>query len=515
MGTRVFTLEIPEDIQRVRQALAMQAEIELHGTPPPDAALVAYQAYLQRIFTLLGEPLASASANAVRVLAIETELARATPNAVMRRDRERRYHPTSIEDLEKRKSPIRWHEYFERLGVSTDGLVINVVVPAFLDSVQTLLTTKDRSTWRAYLTWHAVRRSTPVLPSAFVTASFEFYEKAARGVRQMTPRWKRCARLINEHLGESVGRMFVREHFSEEARARVLVIVQSVRSALREDIENASWMSPPTRREALIKVDSVTVKIGYPERWRDYSGLIIDRVDAYGNARRARIFEIRRQLSKLGKPTDRSEWDSLPQTLDGFSTKALNEVAFTAGLLQRPFFDPSADDALHFGALGGVAGHELIHLFDDEGRKFDSHGAVRDWWAPGDARRYSELAQCFVDEYGREIAVDDLHVNGQLTLGENLADNGGLRQAYQAARLQPEAPRIDGFTAVQRFFLAWAQIRCENVTDDEMRRRTHSDGHSPGRLRVNVVVSNLTEFASAFGCPATAPMAPANRCTLW
>jgi endothelin-converting enzyme/putative endopeptidase len=487
----------------------------LRDDPHSRQLLAAYQAHLQRVFTLLGDSATEAGVNATRVLAIETELARATPTAVMRRDREHQYHPTPISELEKHKSPVRWREYFQRLGVNTNGLVINVAVPEFLDAVQTLIATKDRSAWNAYLTWHTVRRSTPVLPSTFVTASFEFYEKAARGVVQMMPRWKRCARLANEHLGESIGRMFVREHFSEDARARVLAIIQSVRSTLREDIENAPWMSPATRREALIKVDSVAVKVGHPDHWRDYSELAIDRADAYGNDRRARLFEIRRQLSKLGKPTDRSEWGSLPQTLDGFATRSLNQVAFTAGLLQRPFFDPSADAPMHFGALGGVAGHELIHHFDDQGRKFDARGGLRDWWTPVDARRYSELAQCFVDEYSRAVAVDDLHLNGQLTLGENLADNGGLRLAYRAAQLQPDAPKIDGFSAAQRFFLAWAQIRCENVTDAEMRHRTYSDPHSPGRFRVNVVVSNMEEFASAFGCAAKTPMAPAHRCILW
>lgn len=477
--------------------------------------LAAYEAYLGRVFRFLGETAVSADAEAARVISIETSLAGATPDSVARREREHLYHRMSIADLQKRLPEIRWRDYFKHLGVQTEDLNLNVVVPAFLDAVHELIAKKDRQSWQAYLRWHLIRRSTPVLPSPLVAAAFDFYEGAARGTRKIAPRWKQCARLLNEHLGEAVGELFVREHFSAESRAQVLAIVESVRGALRENIANSSWMSEPTRLEALRKVDAVLVKIGHPDRWRNYSGLVIYRADAYGNARRARMFETRRQLSKLGTPPDRLEWDTPPQTLDGYSTKVLNEIAFTAGILQRPFFDSSADRPLHFGALGAVAGHELIHLFDDQGRKYDAHGRMRDWWPPDDARRYAGLAQCFVSQYGRETAVDDLRLNGQLTLGENLGDNGGLRLGYRAARLSRDSPLIDGFTQAQRFFLAWAQIRCENVTNAEMRRRTHSDGHSPGRLRVNVVVSNMEEFAAAFECGPAASMARADRCVLW
>jgi len=477
--------------------------------------LAAYEAYLGRVFRLLGEAAGSADADAARVISIETALARATPDSVARREREHFYHPMPVADLQKRLPEIRWRDYFKHLGLHTDHLNLNVVVPAFLDAVNELIATRDRQAWQAYLRWHLVRRSTQVLPSPFVTAAFDFYESAARGTRKIAPRWKQCGRLLNQHLGEAVGQLFVREHFSAERRAQVLEIVESVRAALRENIANSSWMSQPTRLDALRKVDAVVVKIGHPDRWRNYSGLVIDRVDAFGNARRARMFETRRQLSKLGNPPDRLEWDTPPQTLDGYSTKVLNEIAFTAGILQRPFFDSAADRPLQFGALGAVAGHELIHLFDDQGRKYDADGRMHDWWAPDDARRYTELAQCFVSEYGRETAVDDLRLNGQLTLGENLADNGGLRLAYRAARLSKDSPPIDGFTQAQRFFLAWAQIRCENMTNAEMRRRAHSDGHSPGRLRVNVVVSNMEEFAAAFACSPHTAMARADRCVLW
>ncbi len=475
----------------------------------------AYQLYLQRLFALGGESASTAEALASRVLAMETSLARAAPDPLTRRSREALYHPMAIQQLEEHAPSIRWRDYFQKLGAREDTLRVNVTAPAFLTAVESLIHSADRPAWRALLLAHLIGRSIDTLPSQFVSAHFDFYGRTVRGLRELPPRWKRCVRLVNEHLGEAVGQLFVREHFSPQARARVLEVIQAVRRALRERIGESSWMSEPTRREALLKVDAITVKFGHPDRWRDYSGLEIVRGDAYGNGRRARLFEMRRQISKLDRPTDRSEWASLPQELDGYSTKVLNEIAFTAGILQRPFFDPAADAPLQFGGLGAVAGHELIHLFDDQGRKFDAHGALRDWWAPQDARRYAELAQCFVDQYGRDVGLGELHVNGQLTLGENLADNGGLRLAHRALKPDPNGPTIEGFTPLQRFFLAWAQTRCENTTNAALRQQLQSDGHSPGRQRVNVVVSNMTDFASAFGCHASAPMAPEDRCALW
>ena len=474
----------------------------------------AYGSHLRRVFMLLGESEQRAQADADRVIAMETSLARAAPDVLTRRSRLALYHPLTPEDLRQRAPGIDWRRYFDLLAVPSPVRRVNVT-SQFLEAVQALSASEDPSSWRAFLRWHLVRQFTQVLPASFAAADFDFFQSTARGVRQIAPRWKRCARLVNEQLGEAVGQLFVKEHFPAESRTRVRSIIESVREALRQDIASATWMSDATRDEALVKAAAIAVKIGHPDRWRDYSGLIIEPGLAYENAQRARGFEMRRQVAKLAAPTHRDEWDSLPQQLDGYSTKVLNEIAFTAGILQRPFFDPSADTALQYGALGAVAGHELIHLFDDEGRKFDARGAMRDWWTPQDASRYRELSQCFVDEYGREIAVDDLHINGQLTLGENLADNGGLRLAFRASGVDKSSGLIDGFSPPQRFFLAWAQIRCENVTDRWMRERTLTDGHSPGRARVNVVVSNMSQFAEAFNCPSKAPMVRQHPCVLW
>ncbi len=487
----------------------------LREDEPSRALRTAYRSHLRRLFTLLGESDERAQADAGRVMVMETSLARAAPDVLTRRSRLALYHPMDVEELDKRAPGIDWHRYLQQLGVPSSVRLVNVTAPQFVEAVQGLIAAAEPRSWRAFLRWHLVRRVTEVLPSPFAAADFDFFQKTARGVRQMAPRWKRCQRLVDEQLGEAVGQLFVKEHFPPDARARVQSIIESIRGALGADIAAASWMSDLTRGEALVKLRAITVKIGHPDRWRDYSGLRIDRARAYENAQRARQFEFQRQMAKLGAPTDRAEWDSLPQQLDGYSTKVLNEIAFTAGILQRPFFNPTADPPLQYGALGAVAGHELIHLFDDEGRKFDARGAMREWWTPEDARRYSELAQCFVDEYGREISVGDLRINGRLTLGENLADNGGLRLAYRASAPGNEGDLIDGFTPAQRFFLAWAQIRCENVTEAWMRERTRTDPHSLGRARVNVVVSNMPEFASAFHCPADAPMVRKDPCVLW
>ena len=475
----------------------------------------AYRFHLRRVFALLGESAEQAQTDADRVIDMETSLARTAPDVLTRRSRLALYHPLTPEDLRQRAPRIDWGLYFQRLGVTSPPRRVNVNSPQFLEAVQALSAQEDPNRWRAYLRWHLVRQFTQVLPASFAAADFDFFLRTARGARELAPRWKRCARLVNDQLGEAVGQLFVKEHCTTESRARVRAIIESVRRALQDDIASAAWMSDATRGEALVKAAAIAVKIGHPDRWRDYSGLTIERGLAYENAQRARSFEVRRQIAMLAAPTDREEWNSLPQQLAGYSTKVLNEISFTAGILQRPFFDPNADPALHYGALGAVAGHELIHLFDDQGRRFDARGAMRDWWTPVDAVQYRELAQCFVDEYGGEIAIDDLHINGQLTLGENLADNGGLRLAFRASGVDNSSGQIDGFTPPQRFFLAWAQIRCENVTDRWMRERTLTDGHSPGRARVNLVVSNMSEFAEAFQCPSKAPMVREHPCVLW
>jgi putative endopeptidase len=334
----------------------------------------------------------------------------------------------------------------------------------------------------------------------------------------MQPRWKRCARLTNDALGEAIGKVYVAGHFPAEQKQRVLAQVRAIQAALRDDITALSWMSDATRQEALRKLDAYRIKAAYPERWRDYSRLAVQREDAVGNIVRANRAEFARQLAKIGKPVDRDEWFSLPQDVDGYQSAALVEIVFTAGFLQPPFFDPDMDDAVNFGAVGRAMGHEFTHGFDDHGRKFDQHGALRDWWTAEDAVGFQQRAQCFVDEYAQFPVVDDKKMNGQLTLGENLADNGGIRLAYDALekRLEGQArAAIDGLTPEQRFFLAFAKTQCGNVADATARNRLLTDPHAPGRWRVNGTLRNFPAFEKAFACKATDAMVSPQPCRVW
>jgi predicted metalloendopeptidase len=371
---------------------------------------------------------------------------------------------------------------------------------------------------RAYLRWHLLHALAAAMPSRFAQENFRFYGAVLRGAKEMPARWKRCEQLTNAALGEAVGKIFVAGHFPSGEKQRALAQIRSIQAALHDDISTLDWMSDPTRRQGLRKLGVFRIKVGYPNRWRDYTGLQVRRHDALGNAMRANRFEFARQVHKIGKPVDRDEWFSLPQDVDGYQSPALVEIVFTAGLLQPPFFDPTMDDAVNFGAIGRAMGHEFIHGFDDSGRRFDEHGNLRDWWTAEDSARFQERAQCFVDEYSQFVVVDDKKLNGKLTLGENLADNGGLRVSYTALQNQLAGkPRhtIDGLTPEQRFFLAFAETQCGNVADPTARNRLLTDPHAPGRWRVNGTVRNMPEFQKAFACIATDAMVSPHPCRVW
>jgi predicted metalloendopeptidase len=356
------------------------------------------------------------------------------------------------------------------------------------------------------------------MPRRFVEEDFHFYGKVLRGKREMEARWKRCAALTNDALGEAVGKVFVARHFASDERERALTEARAIQDAFRQDIEQLGWMDNVTRREALRKLAAYRIKIGYPDGWRDYTLLQVRPDDALGNVIHARRFEFARQVGKIGKPVDRNEWFSLPQDVDGYQSAALLEIVFTAGLLQPPFFDSTMDDAVNFGAIGRAMGHEFTHGFDDHGRKFDEHGNLREWWMPETRARFKDRAGCIANEYSQFVAVDDKKLNGELTLGENIADNGGLRLAFAALekRLAQEPSRlIDGLTAEQRFFLAFAKTQCVNVTDETARNWVLTDPHSPGRWRVNGTVRNMPEFKKAFACKAADPMVSREPCRVW
>jgi predicted metalloendopeptidase len=363
-----------------------------------------------------------------------------------------------------------------------------------------------------------VRRSAPLLPRAFVEENFNFYQRTLQGTRQMRPRWKRCVDYTDRDLGEALGQAYVAKRFPPEAKARMMELVAALERALASDIESLPWMTRATKDKALEKLHAVRNKIGYPDKWRDYASLSIRQGDALGNFQRAREHEQAYQLAKIGRRVDPDEWHMTPPTVNAYYSPLENNINFPAGILQPPFFDPKLDDAPNFGAIGAVIGHELTHGFDDQGRQFDASGNLEDWWTKDDAANFEEKAKCFIDQYAAYEAVEGVPLNGKLTLGENVADNGGLRIAFMALMdvLKDDPPeKIDGYTVEQRFFMGWAQVWCTNATDEVLRLQAQTDPHAPGEHRVNGVVSNMTEFQKAFGCPAGKPMVRPKFCRVW
>ncbi|RPI08748.1 MAG: M13 family peptidase, partial [Acidobacteriales bacterium] len=390
--------------------------------------------------------------------------------------------------------------------------------PEFIRTIEALLKKESLDNWKAYLRWHLVNMAASVLPKAFVDEDFDFYGRTLAGQKQLQPRWKRCVRAVDSDLGEALGQKYVEKTFGSEGKQRMLELVAAIEKAMEKDLQALPWMTPETKKRALGKLNAIANKIGYPDKWRDYSGLQIVKGDALGNSLRGNEFEANYRISKIGKPVDPMEWSMTPPTVNAYYSPTMNNINFPAGILQPPFFDGKADDAVNYGGIGAVIAHELTHGFDDQGRKYDAQGNLTDWWTEQDAQEFEKRAQCFVDQYAAYVAVADVKINGKLTLGENVADNGGLRLAFMALMdtLQGKSPeKIDGFTPEQRLFLNWGQIWCQNMTEEQARLRAATDPHSPGQYRVNGVVSNMPEFQKAFGCPAGQPMVRENACRVW
>jgi endothelin-converting enzyme/putative endopeptidase len=357
-----------------------------------------------------------------------------------------------------------------------------------------------------------------VLSAPFVTENFRFYGTTLTGAKELQPRWRRCVQYTDGDLGEALGKAFVKEAFGPAAKEDTLKMVREIESSMEQDINTLSWMSDATKKQAIVKLHAVANKIGYPDRWRDYSALSIARGDALGNSQRANQFEFHRQMNRIGKPLDKSEWSMTPPTVNAYYNPLENNINFPAGILQRPFYDAKADAAVNYGAAGGVIGHELTHGFDDEGRQFDAAGNLKEWWTEEDAKKFEARAACFVEEYSNFTAVDDVKVNGKLTLGENAADNGGLRLAlmsYLASLTPASRTSLDGFTPEQRFFVSYGQGWCENARPERQRMLAQTNPHAPPKYRVNGVVSNMPEFQKAFSCKADAPMVRKDQCRVW
>jgi len=476
-----------------------------------------YIAHMQKIFELLGDAPDKAAAQAKVVMEIETGLAKNAFDQTTRRDPQKVYHKMSDKDLAALNSTFDWNAYFEGVGAPKfDSL--NVVEPEFVKGMQGVLDAHSLDEWKIYLRWHLVHESVTMLPAAFVNENFEFFSKTLQGTKQLRPRWKRCVGYENGDLGEAIGQIYVQENFPADSKARMLALVNALEKALGQDIQSLPWMGDETKKQALVKLAAITNRIGYPDKWRDYSSLEIVRGDALGNSQRSNRFDFQRRMDKIGKPLDKRNWPYPPMTVNASYSPNENNVTFPAAILQPPFFDNQADDAMNFGAIGAGIGHELTHGFDDEGSQFDAEGNLRDWWTADDKKKFEERTSCIRDEYGSFVAVDDVKMNGQLTLGENTADNGGLRIAYMALMntLAGKDPApIDGFTTQQRYFLGWANVWCQNQTDALKRMLAGIDPHSQGKYRVNGTVKNMPEFREAFHCAANAAMVNQNACRVW
>ena len=477
-----------------------------------------YLKHVQNTFALLGEKPEQAADSAAAVMEVETGLARVSMERVKRRDPQNRYNKRSREELQKLVPAFAFARFFEAAGAPAFTHV-NVSSLPFFEGLEAQLQAHDLARIKAYLRWQAARAAAPLLLKAFADESFDFYGRTLTGAKQQRPRAKRCVEVVDGDLGEALGQRFVERTFGADGKARMNALVAGVEKALGEDVRTLPWMTDATRQKALEKLLAISNNVGYPDTWRDYSSVAIRRDDLLGNRRRANEFEWARDMRKIGQKADRKEWGMSPPTVNAYYSPLNNSINFPAGILQPPFFDRAADEALNYGGIGAVIGHELTHGFDDSGRKFAGDGNMTDWWTEADGAEFERRAQCVVDQYAGYTAVDDVKLNGKLTLGENVADNGGVRVAY-AAFLATLAGRAaaepqDGFTPQQRFFLGYAQIWCQNVTPEAARLRAQTDPHSPGQWRVNGVVANMPEFAAAFGCQPGRPMVRENACRVW
>jgi endothelin-converting enzyme/putative endopeptidase len=477
-----------------------------------------YLEHVAEMFQLLGATPEKAKINARTVMNIETELAAGSLDVVSRRDPAKVYHRIPRRELVTSLNPsFAWTNYLSETNAPRIE-ALNVAVPDFFTRLDALIRNTSLDEWKAYLTWHLVHSQAALLPTPFVNENFNFYGKTLTGAKELRPRWKRCVSFVDGDLGEALGRKYVELTLGAEGKERTLQMLRGIEKSLEKDITELSWMTPQTKQKAIAKLHAVANRIGYPDKWRDYSALRIVRGDALGNSQRASQFEFRRQLAKIGKPVDRNEWGMTPPTVNAYYNPQMNTITFPAGILQPPFFDNKMDEAVNFGAIGVVIGHELTHGFDDEGRQFDPKGNLRDGWLAQDAKEFEERTQCLVDQYSAFTVVDDVKLNGKLTLGENTADNGGVRLAYMALLddiAGKTIPKIDSFTPEQRLFLGFGQVWCENITDEAARLSARTNPHSPGRYRVNGVVQNMPEFQKAFGCRVGQPMVRRPACRVW
>ena len=490
-----------------------------------DAAEKTRQQYVQHVaamLKLLGESDSASTSDAQKIMQLETALAKVSMDITSQRDPKNVYHLMSVADLTALAPDIAWPSFFTDTGAPPVS-ELNVTNPDFFKGLHALLQSTDLDTIKTYLRWQLINGvPSVVLPKALDEEDFKFFGQQLRGQPQQQARWKRCSSATDGALGEALGQIYVKAFFSPESKARTLQMVKDIEDAMDREIDTLTWMSPETKTKAKAKLHQVADKIGYPDHFRDYAALKIVRGDALGNAIRSVEFENHRQIAKIGQPVDRGEWGMSPPTVDAYYNPSMNDINFPAGILQSPFYASSATDAEVYGHIGGIVGHELTHGFDDEGRKFDGNGNLADWWTDEDAKKYEAMTDCEVKEYGGFTAVDEVKVNGQLTLGENTADNGGLRLALMAFQADANRKGIDlnakdasGFTPLQQFFLAHGQNWCGDDRPEQVRLQVQTDPHSPRQFRIIGVIENMPEFGKAFGCKPGQPMMPVNSCRVW
>jgi putative endopeptidase len=478
-----------------------------------------YLQHVQRVFELIGDGPAAAKRNAETVMRLETAMAKASLTLVERRDPHKLVHKMKVADLIQLAPNFDWPAYYHDMQYPEIS-ILNVDAPEFIKELNALLTSESIESWKSYLRFHVADTSSPYLSSKFVEENFDFYRKYLRGAEEIQPRWKRCVQYVNYDLSEALGQVYVAKVFSPELKQSTLDMVRRIEDAMGARIKALDWMSPETKQQALTKLAGIRNKIGYPDHWRDYSSVKIVRDDFAGNVERAHQFESHRQINKIGKPVDHGEWDISAPTVDAYFNPQMNDINFPAGVLQPPLYDPKVDDAPNYGDTGGTIGHELTHGFDDEGSQFDAKGNLKNWWTKEDREKFDARTKCVEDQYSGYVAVDEVHVNGKLTLGENVADLGGEILAYVAwkdATKDKKLQLIDGLTPEQRFFVGFAQWDCANERPEDLRVRAMTDPHSPARFRINGVVVNMPEFAEAFSCKPSQPMVKpvADVCKVW